>query len=45
MRNFQETTEKEYVLAKFEPGNILLINRYTKEAYNYFEVKNSQPLL
>ena len=45
MRNFQETTAKEYVLAKFEPGNILLINRYTKEAYNYFEVKNSEALL
>lgn len=36
MRNFQETTGKEYVLAKFEPGNILLVNRFNKKAYNYF---------
>lgn len=36
MKNFQETTAKEYVLAKFEPGNILLINRYNKKPYNYF---------
>ena len=36
MKIFQETTGKEYVLAKFEPGNILLINRYNKQPYNYF---------
>lgn len=36
MQKIQESTGKEYVLAKFEPGNILLLNRFTKKAYNYF---------
>lgn len=36
MRNFEDNSIKEYVLAKFEPGNILLVNRYNKKAYNYY---------
>lgn len=44
MRNFDISHNKEFVLAKFQPGNILLINRYNKKAYNYFELNQSQPI-
>ncbi len=45
MKNFEDPNQREFILSKFEPGNILLINRYTKKAYNYYEIKKSQPIL